>query len=205
MSYDVSKLRVLIVDDSPHLRRLLWTILRSFGVEALAEADEGGSGMVELQNFKPNVVFVDWGMSPMNGVEMVRRIRLSDNDLYRFVPIVMMSGHPALSRIIQARDAGATEFLAKPITAKIVLDRLVAVIEKPRDFVRTKSFFGPDRRRRTWTVYTGEERRGSAPEAEAKTETETLMPPLGSDMENSDLVLRPVAESAENQAQGELA
>jgi DNA-binding response OmpR family regulator len=201
MSYDVSKLKVLIVDDNPHLRRLLWTILHSFGVEALAEADEGGSGLAELQSFKPNVVFVDWGMSPVNGVEMVRRIRQSDNDLHRFVPIIMMSGHPALHRIIQARDAGATEFLAKPISAKIVLDRLAAVIEKPRDFVRTKSFFGPDRRRKTWIVYTGEERRGSASEAEA----ETLIPSLGSDTEDADPALRPVAESAENQAQGELA
>ncbi len=195
MSYDVTKLRVLIVDDNPHLRRLLWTILNSLEIKAVTEADEGGQGLMELRNSKPNIVFIDWEMSPMNGVEMVQRIRQMDNDLHRFVPIIMMSGHPELHRILEARDAGATEFLAKPLSTRAVFDRLVAVIEKPRDFVRTKGFFGPDRRRRTWEAYTGAERRDGGNETEV-----AVMAADG--LESNDLVLRPVAEQVQNRVGG---
>jgi len=59
----------------------------------------------------------------------------------------------------QARDAGTNEFLAKPVSANAILTRLLAVIEHPRPFVRTKVYFGPCRRRRTRDEYEGPERR----------------------------------------------
>lgn len=198
MSYNVTKLRVLIVDDDPHLRELLRTILRSFGVTAMAEAADGDSGLSELRRFEPNIVFVDWGMAPMNGIEMVRKIRHMDLDRYRFVPIIMMSGHTEKYRIFEARDAGATEFLAKPPSTKAVLARLVAVIEKPRDFVRTKNFFGPDRRRRTWGAYTGEDRRKKGDGEKAASASPS--PAAGS--ESDELVFRPVAERARDHVGG---
>jgi hypothetical protein len=57
-----------------------------------------------------------------------------------------------------ARDAGITEFLAKPVSATLIYRRIAAMVENPRDFVETSSFFGPDRRRRAIGP-TGSERR----------------------------------------------
>lgn len=199
MSYDVTKLRVLIVDGSPHLRRLLRAILRGLEVKDVAEAEEGGEGLVELRTFKPDIAFIDWGMAPVNGVEMVRRIRQMDNDLHRFVPVIMMSGHPELHRILEARDAGATEFLAKPLSTRAVFDRLLAVIEKPRDFVRTKSFFGPDRRRQTWAVYTGEERRRK----DDRVRSAPASPSPTTGPERDERALRRIAERARDHAGGD--
>ena len=71
----------------------------------------------------------------------------------------MMTGHSEKSRVYEARDAGVTEFVVKPITAKAILDRIHAVIMRPRDFVKHESYFGPDRRRTNTTNYNGPMRR----------------------------------------------
>jgi hypothetical protein len=60
-----------------------------------------------------------------------------------------------------ARDAGVNEFLAKPVSVKAILTRLISVIEHPRPFVRTKTYFGPCRRRRVDDEYRGPERRAN--------------------------------------------
>jgi response regulator RpfG family c-di-GMP phosphodiesterase len=78
-----------------------------------------------------------------------------------FIPIIMVSGYSSKECVNAARDAGVTEFLAKPVSSKAILSRLVAVIESPRPFVRTKTYFGPCRRRRIDPFYKGPERRAS--------------------------------------------
>jgi DNA-binding response OmpR family regulator len=60
----------------------------------------------------------------------------------------MLSGHTELQRICEARDAGVNEFLAKPISARALYSRMMSLIANPRPFVRTATYFGPDRRRR---------------------------------------------------------
>jgi DNA-binding response OmpR family regulator len=71
----------------------------------------------------------------------------------------MLTGHSERHRVEAARDAGVTEFLAKPITAVNLLTRITEIVERPRAFVRCDSYFGPDRRRRTFEDYAGPWRR----------------------------------------------
>ena len=59
----------------------------------------------------------------------------------------MLTGHSEKKRVTAARDAGVTEFLAKPISAKALYQRIVNVVANPRPFIKTKTYFGPDRRR----------------------------------------------------------
>jgi hypothetical protein len=61
--------------------------------------------------------------------------------------------------VVSARDAGVTEFLAKPISAKALYQRILNVVANPRPFIRTKTYFGPDRRRNVNPNYVGPERR----------------------------------------------
>jgi len=93
---------------------------------------------------------IDWMLaeSQHNGTDLVKHIRRSPHDHLIYLPIIMMTGHTDRENIETARDAGITEFLAKPFTAKGLHTRLVNLIEQPRPFVRTSTFFGPDRRRR---------------------------------------------------------
>jgi hypothetical protein len=65
--------------------------------------------------------------------------------------------------VLQARDTGVSEFLCKPISAKALYDRIYSIVMHPRPFIRTKSYFGPDRRRAENPAYSGAERRISDP------------------------------------------
>jgi DNA-binding response OmpR family regulator len=71
----------------------------------------------------------------------------------------MLTGHTEKQRVTAARDAGITEFLAKPISAKALYQRIVNVVANPRPFIKTKTYFGPDRRRAVSNSYVGPERR----------------------------------------------
>src|SRR3546814_1685570 len=76
-----------------------------------------------------------------------------------FVPIIMVTAQSEEWKVMKARDAGVTEFLVKPFSAKTMARRITVVVENPRQFVRTDEFFGPDRRRHVISNYTGQERR----------------------------------------------
>ncbi len=98
-------------------------------------------------------------MSPVDGVEFTRLVRQAADSPNPFLPIIMLTGHAEKSRVMEARDAGVTEFVVKPVTARAVLDRLNAVIFHARPFVRTSEYFGPCRRRRDDPNHAGPWRR----------------------------------------------
>ena len=114
-----------------------------------------------MREKNPDVIFLDWMMDGMSGIDVVKEIRTSPKSPNPFVPVIMLTGHTSLQHVQTARDAGVTEFLAKPVSAKGVMSRLVAVIENPRPYVRTKVYYGPCRRRRI-EAWNGEERRDVA-------------------------------------------
>ena len=158
-TYDFSRLSVLIVDDSVHIRRLVRAILHAFGCRDIYDAPTGTRALKELRSNQIDVIILDWMMEPMDGIELTRRIRTGEGIPNPYVPIIMLTGHTTMNCILQARESGVTEYLAKPITPKGLMSRLRMVIAKPRPFVRTPVFFGPDRRRKDSSFYQGPERR----------------------------------------------
>ena len=100
-------------------------------------------------------------MEPMDGIELTRRIRNDSTSPNKTVPIIMLTGYSAANRIQRSRDAGATEYLAKPFTAESLVKRITYVIENPRDFILARDYFGPDRRRKENRAYSGPLRRMS--------------------------------------------
>jgi len=145
---DLSKLSILIVDDQPLMRKILCNVLGEFGVRDIAEAANGIDAADKLKQMSPDVIFTDNMMRPMGGAEFVRRVRFGEYDVDPCVAVVMVSAETGYTAITKARDAGINEFLAKPVSAKFVYDRLAAIICRPRPFVRADSYFGPERRRR---------------------------------------------------------
>ncbi len=158
-TYDFSRLTVLLVDDNIHIRRLARTILTAFGCRNIPEAENGEAALTYLSQSPVDVMIADWQMEPMDGIELTRSVRRGDGVPNPYLPIIMLTGHTTRSSILAAREAGVTEYLAKPITPKGLLSRLQMVIENPRPFVRTPQFFGPDRRRKDSSFYQGPERR----------------------------------------------
>ena len=127
----------------------------------MLEARDGGTGLQLLRDNAVDLAIVDYNMFPLDGVEFTRLVRNSPDSVNPYLPIIMMTGHTGKQRVYEARDAGVTEFLAKPITAKAVLDRIQSVIWKPRAFVKTEGYFGPDRRRVEQPGFRGPYRRAT--------------------------------------------
>jgi CheY-like chemotaxis protein len=152
-------LKVLIVEDNEHMRALLRAILYSIGIREVVEAVDGLAGFEKLNSASPDFILTDLSMKPVNGIEFARMVRRRADSTCPFIPIVMISGHAERSFIEMARDAGVTEFLVKPVTAKNLLSRIAEAVGRPRPFVRCDEFFGPNRRRSRETRHTGPWRR----------------------------------------------
>ncbi len=152
-------LKALVIEDNAHMRALLRSLLHTLGIKTVLEAADGGAGYVELREKRPDFVLSDLSMKPVDGIEFTRMVRTAQDSPNPYVPIVMVTGHTERHRVEAARDAGVTEFLAKPITAQNLFLRVAELVERPRAFVRSDSYFGPDRRRHKSADYPGPFRR----------------------------------------------
>jgi CheY-like chemotaxis protein len=159
LRYDL--LRILLVDDNHYMRVLLAEILRAIGVKDIYEANDGAEALQAMRNHAVDIVMTDLSMQPLDGIDFVRLLRNSPDSPNPMVPVIMITGHSTMTRVAEARDAGVNEFLAKPLTARGVIERLSQVVENPRAFVRTQDYFGPDRRRRADPNFKGPWRRAT--------------------------------------------
>lgn len=158
---------ILLVEDSLPIRSLLLSVMNQIGIGRVLRAREGAEAisMLKQSHFDPvslgassiDLVVSDWVMDPIDGATLLRWIRRHSESPDRFLPFVMLSAYSETHRVQTARDLGVNEFLAKPFSVNAILQHILAVIQDRRHFVRTKSFFGPDRRRNE--NFVGRERR----------------------------------------------
>ena len=159
MPADFSRVRVLIVDDNNHMLTILRTILRGFGIEQIFESRDPADAFDLVRSDAIDIILTDYQMEILDGLDFVRLVRTADDSPNPLVPIIMVSAYSERSKVMAARDAGVTEFCCKPVTAREMFTKVASVINEPRPFIRTKSFFGPDRRRKDEPSYKGPERR----------------------------------------------
>ena len=157
----LQSLNILLVDDNQHMRAITSAILQSAGIRNIREVSDGAMALDSVRDHPVDLAIVDFNMFPLDGVQFTRLVRNSADSPNPYLPIIMMTGHSEKHRVYEARDAGVTEFVVKPITAKAVFDRIQAVIMRPRPFVKTDDYFGPDRRRTPSTNYGGPRRRAT--------------------------------------------
>lgn len=161
---DLKSLRILVVDDHSSTLRLVSDVMRAGGVGQVFTASDGRHGLDTLTMRHPHIIFTDWNMPGMDGLEFTRTIRraaLRPNVQVPDprVPIVMLTGQRSQREVEVARRAGVNEFVIKPFTPAALLGRIQAVLTRPREFVISAAYVGPDRRRRTELNYTGPMRR----------------------------------------------
>jgi CheY-like chemotaxis protein len=166
MALQLSHLKALIVEDNAHMRVLLRALLGGLGIAEVQEAQDGRRALELLHQANPDFVLTDLTMAPVDGIAFTREVRNSVASPNPFVPIVMVTGHTERARVLAARDAGVTEFLAKPVTARALFLRIAEIVDRPRPFVRADGFFGPDRRRHNDAFFNGPWRRGEDRERE---------------------------------------
>jgi response regulator RpfG family c-di-GMP phosphodiesterase len=163
--YDLSRLAILVVDDSIYMTHLLRAVMRALNVGRIHVANNTADAWTAFVRQQPDLIVSDWKMQPLSGVEFLNKVRTAVESPNRFVPFVFLTGYSEEQKITAARDAGANDFLVKPVTAKLIYERIVGVVEEPRPFIESKHYFGPDRRRRRSPRAAGEAERRAAREA----------------------------------------
>lgn len=162
-SPDLSRLKVLAVDDNRHMTAILKAILQGFRINNFIEVREPTKAFATFNEFSPDIILLDYLMKPVDGLQIAKLIRTSAKSANPYVPIIMITGYASPEILGAARQAGVNEFLVKPISPTDLYNRMISVIFHPRPFVRTANYFGPDRRRHRKDEFFGTDRRTESP------------------------------------------
>ncbi|MBG51833.1 MAG: response regulator [Alphaproteobacteria bacterium] len=130
----LEELDVLIVDDNTHMRKLVNTILHAFDLCKLREAKDGSEALAEISFRMPDLVISDWEMKPMDGCAFLEELRKVENKPACFIPVIMLTAHGRPNLIRRAFDAGASQFLVKPLTPANLLHRIEWIVADERPF-----------------------------------------------------------------------
>lgn len=118
----IPPMRALVVDDSKSMRMLIAKFLLEIGVE-VAEAGDGREALARLNAGEPvQLMLVDWNMPVMNGHELVCAVRA--NALHADLRIMMVTTETSMGHVQKALDAGANEYLMKPFTKELLVEKL---------------------------------------------------------------------------------
>lgn len=152
------RIRILAVDDLAETRDLTREMLRAVGFHKVETARSGEDGYRKFILNPASLIVTDLRMAPMDGLAFTRMVRAAPDSPNRFVPIVVLSCLTDPETVHCARDAGANDFLAKPLRLETLRTHLAALIARPARFVRSPTYFGPDRRLHTQTRWSNERR-----------------------------------------------
>lgn len=145
---DFSRVRFLIVDGNPLAADLARDLLSTMGASSVLVAHNFDEALRLLGSDPVDVLVTELHLPPRDGLDLIRAIRAGQTGAHRQMPILVMSAMSAKEHVFNARDAGVTEFIAKPYGVEGFYRRMVGLVAKPRAFVDSEEYFGPDRRRR---------------------------------------------------------
>ena len=143
MAYRFDDVKILLVDDSETMSCMIGGVLRALGSGRVLTAANGLAALDIVTREFVDLVITDWRMQPIDGLELVRRLRSGEAQRDRFVPIIMLTAYTEPERVTEALAAGVSDILVKPVTVDLLCKRLTRLIESPRPFIKTKSYFGP--------------------------------------------------------------
>jgi two-component system, chemotaxis family, chemotaxis protein CheY len=143
----VQSLCVLVVDDNQYMRKMIRNLLVNCGIKDIYEAADGIAALDTIRTVSPHVVFLDWEMPLLSGAELVRIVRSPGVFPVPDVPIIMLSAYGERWRVVEAMRLGVNEYLIKPVSAKALYDRIVAIVALPRQTVQRGDYYGPEPRK----------------------------------------------------------
>ncbi len=140
-------LNILIVDGNHYMRKLTRTMLMNMGAKSVIEAADGLAGLEQIRLNDPDVMFLDWDMPLLDGLEVMHIVRSPGVFPRPNLPIIMLTYRAERSSVIQAIRAGVHEFLIKPTSPKALRDRLTSIAVKPRPMIKIGDCYIPEPRR----------------------------------------------------------
>lgn len=144
--FNLSRAIVMVVDDNNFSLRLTTQTLLGFGIKTRHQCLDAQSAVEILKTHTVDLLIVDCDMPGPDGYDLVSWLRRSNLEPNAFTPVLMISGHTRATQVAKARDCGANFIIARPITAAVLLERILWMARDPRPFVQSDAYAGPDRR-----------------------------------------------------------
>ena len=116
------ELKFLVVDDFSTMRRIVRNILRQLGFQNVVEADDGTSAWDVLNREKIDFIVSDWNMPQMTGIELLRKVRASEQ--FAHIPFLMVTAEAQQENIIEAVQAKVSNYIVKPFTADTMKQKI---------------------------------------------------------------------------------
>ena len=154
----LSPFKILVVEPNQLMRRVTRSLLSMLGARRIFDCSDSDTAKSYLKAGDIDFILSEWYLYTSQGVELVRWLRDNPSEI-RYTPFIMVTSQTRVENVLLARNLGITEFVAKPFSANSLVTRIREVIERPRPFVSTRKYFGPDRRRRTKPTDEGGDRR----------------------------------------------
>jgi len=124
----MADLKVLFVEDSPTMRRIIMNALQTIGFTDVIEAEDGKDALSKLNGQSVGLVMTDWNMPEMNGEELVKELRADPK--YKTTPIVMITTRGMKEDVMTAVKLGVNGYIVKPFTPEILKRKLEPILNK---------------------------------------------------------------------------
>ena len=118
---------ILIVDDFASMRRIIKGTLKSIGFSNFIEAEDGILALKTLEKEKIDLIISDWIMPNMNGLEFLKAVRKDDR--FKGIPFVMVTAEGQKGNVLEAINAGVSNYIVKPFTPETLQAKLKKVLQ----------------------------------------------------------------------------
>ncbi len=135
MDLDVSK-SVIVVDDSSTMIRIVCDMLQKIGFQNVDTAQGGNTALAKLKASRHDLMISDWNMEPMSGLELLLALR--GDPSHEDMPFIMMTTTAYTKKVVEARVAGANNYILKPFDAAALKAKIMAVFAERAALAETR-------------------------------------------------------------------
>jgi two-component system, chemotaxis family, chemotaxis protein CheY len=120
-------MKIMVVDDMSTMRRIVKNLLKQLGFANVDEAENGQEALIKLRADKFGFVVSDWNMPVMSGIQLLKAIRADEG--LKAIPVLMVTAEAQKENIIEAVQAGVSNYVVKPFTAEILQEKMAKIFK----------------------------------------------------------------------------
>jgi len=143
---NLERLTVLLIDDNQQALDMLAQVVSGFGVRQIIKCENADMARQVVSKHPLDMAIVDAHLAGQGGYQFIEWLRREAGPPNAYIPAIIVTGHSRRAEVLRARDCGANFLVAKPITPKVLLDRIFWIAKDERIFIETATYVGPDRR-----------------------------------------------------------
>jgi two-component system, chemotaxis family, chemotaxis protein CheY len=143
----IEPLAFLVVDENQYMRKMTRIMLMNIGAKSIFETTDGMTALDLIRNVNPDIMLMDWDIPVLSGPQVLHIVRSPGLFEKPLLPIIVLISRASRMRVNETLRLGANEVLAKPTSSKMLQDRLLSILVKPRPMVQIGKYQVPEPRR----------------------------------------------------------